>query len=166
MSDFNTIGADLFATHTIPQFKVGTKITRGGTGFIYLKNGSSSITASYAYTFNPTSTDLVVTAALRGSTVGTAARGVVVYQPRTTALEGVATVPANEYFWGATEGDLRIYAGANCATNVPIYSSTGAGVLDDDSASQVLVKGLFLKTTITTSVVANFYSFLPMTVNT
>jgi hypothetical protein len=165
MSDLNILGVDTSASHVIPVFKVGTMITKGSTTYIYVKNTSSDLTSNYAYTFNPTATDLVVTAFLRGSTVGTAARGVVVYHPISTAREGLDVVPANNYFWGATAGDLRIWAGTNCATNVPIYSSTSTGVVDDDATSQVLVKGLFLKTTITTSVVASFYSFLPMTVN-
>ena len=66
----------------------------------------------------------------------------------------------NDYGWVATKGtNIRARGAAACAADVPLYTTSTAGVLDDTSASQTKIDGVvFIATTSATNgeIIATF----------
>ena len=52
----------------------------------------------------------------------------------------------NEYGWGLVYGEGEFHVAASCAANVALYSSGTAGRMDDASANQHQLPGVFLST--------------------
>lgn len=60
-------------------------------------------------------------------------------------------IGSSNYGWVQTGGRPLCTLAANCAPNVPLYTSATAGVLDDATLSQGLIGGAIAETTISNS---------------
>lgn len=167
----SSIGADPFRITQIPEFKPGMELQIDDTLYLYMRGHASSVTSTstwYVYNISAGGVPTVVGTGLRTAAAMSISYpvGICVPQARSTQEEGVTTVPANYYFWGAVAGRFRAYGGANCAANAKIYTSASTGVVDDDSTSQEEVKGVVLETTLGGSIaIGNFYAHRKMTFN-
>ena len=62
----------------------------------------------------------------------------------TAAVAGSAGVLDNDFFWACVHGPGNIagWLAASCAADVQLYTTGTAGILDDTSASQTLIRGI------------------------
>lgn len=150
-SKYNLLSSDGVAvTGQIPSFALGTEVEIKGTVYKYLKSGGAlaiydSCTVSNA------------NVAVAGTTTTSGAK------PTLFAIPQFAVAAADEYFWApigpiaSTSFDgsttFKVNAAASCATDVKLYTTATAGVVDD--AATDLIAGLQLTETITTARAAN-----------
>ena len=133
-----------------PFFAVGTEVEIKGTVYKYLKSGAA-IAQYDAVTISNAGV------AVSGTTTTSGAK------PTLFAVPQFAVAAANEFFWapigpialttfdGSTT--FKVNAAASCATDVKLYTTATAGVVDDTATD--LVAGLQLTETITTALAAN-----------
>jgi len=147
----NLLSSDgIAADGSVPSFAVGTEVEVKGTVYKYLK--SAGAVAQFA--------------ACTISNAGVAAEGTTTTsgaKPTLFAIPQFAIAAANEFFWApigpiaATSFDgsttFKVLAAASCATDVKLYTTATAGVVDD--AATDLIAGLQLTETITTARAAN-----------
>lgn len=133
----HTLGIDWTAVETTPQFTLGElKQDRNGTQYQYVK-ASAALTVNETYIIPYTYT--IASGNKLDQTTDDAAPvavGVVQHSSFTTS---------GQYGWifvGPGVGSVKVLA--NCAADVPVYSTATAGALDDASASAKLVAGLKL----------------------
>jgi hypothetical protein len=144
-SKMNLSSADDVAT-----FQLGTELEVKGTVYKYLVSGSA-ITQYDACTISNANV------AVPGTTTTSGAK------PTLFAVPQFAVASTGLYFWapigpiaqysfdGATT--FKVNAAANCATDVKLYTTATAGVVDDTATD--LIAGLQLTETITTARAAN-----------
>jgi hypothetical protein len=148
---YNLTSSDgVAAAGEVPRVALGTEVEIKGTVYKYLI--SSAAIAQYdAVTISNANV------AVSGTTTTSGAK------PTLFAVPQFAVAAANEYFWApigpiaATTFDgsttFKVNAAANCATDVKLYTTATAGVVDDTATD--LVAGLQLTETITTARAAN-----------
>lgn len=159
MTTTNPMGADLELISPYPLQDVGTRMVLGNTVYRYVK-ATAALTAGNVYklgkdftvgsaltTANATGPALLCVTALTGVTSAALSAA--------AAITGTSAV----YFWAEVGGALTgIKFAADCAENVKIYTTATGGTVDDSSSSTVLLPGLSLNATITTSAVAAAFS--------
>jgi len=169
----DVIGIDVYQSSEIPIAKPGTEIQVDDTTYIYIRNRTGgTVTTGYWYPYSISTAGIPTIVNSAGSGLRSASYmgrtdplGICVPQARNTTEEGVTTIPANYYFWGAVAGRFRGYAQPNCAQAVPIYTSIATGCVDDDPNAQDLVKGVALEATITSGAYSNFHALRKMALN-
>lgn len=128
-----TIGANFSVTSTDAKFKPGTMVLgTDGTRWIYAK-ASATLTQYDCVVIDSSFKANAITSAL-------CTEGASIAWPQV----GVLT---DEYFWGAMEGrTINIRVAAACASNVALYTTATAGVLDD-TAANCLINNVKIVTT-------------------
>jgi hypothetical protein len=135
---------------TTAQFGLGDEYNSGGNYYKYFKSGG--VIAANALCTTTGNTHVAV----EGTTT---TAGVI---PGIYCIPQFAVAAADEYFWapigpfglkddGTT---FKVLAALNCATNVRLYTTATAGVVDD-AVTAGIVAGLRLSETITTAEAAD-----------
>lgn len=144
---YNFTSSDGIASAGVsPNFALGTEVEIKGCTFKYFK--SAAAIAQYAFC---TVRDGFI--AEEGTTTTSGAR------PTECCIPQFAVAAADEYFWapvgpftalvpyGLSDVTFKVKAAASCVTDVKLYTTATAGVVDD--AATDLIAGLLLTETIT-----------------
>jgi hypothetical protein len=130
-----TMGIDFSRVDNSEQFPLGMEVQdSGGTKYVYVST-TISCQEHRAFIIRP---DYVVDEAL--STTTDDEFPSLVGWPQGT---GTAMV-SGKFCWFAVEGPMTVFALANCAADVPLYTSASAGALDDNASGTKLVSGIKL----------------------
>ncbi|OSM03955.1 hypothetical protein [Magnetofaba australis] len=134
MSHFATdgaLGVDLSHSHDSAMFALGTQV-QGSQGTVWTYIKASAAIAQY----DAVGIDADFTAAPLTKAMADANYGVGFAQ---------IAIAADAYAWVARSGaGILVTALANCAKEVPLYTSATAGSVDDDATSQTQILGLTL----------------------
>ena len=75
-----------------------------------------------------------------------------------------ASVASAYYGWAMRQGTFLMNLADDCADNVPLFTTSTAGVLDDATVSNCLVGGVYLQTTASLATALTVYASFPMAV--
>lgn len=132
------LGVDFTATPTTAEFDLGTVVDgTDGSKWIYVK-ASAAITQYDCVAIDEDYNATPMTKALADAG----------HRP---GFAQVAFASA-DYGWVALEGsNISARLGASCAADVQLYTTAGAGILDDTAASQTAIRGVVAVVLNTTS---------------
>ncbi len=134
-STSSVIGVNLTRVDDSALFQVGTVVNLSDGGQAMYVHASASALSTYAAVFiqaDGVATMTTTTLAPENSRVGFAQ----------------TSIGTSKYGWVQLGGQVVVNLAANCADNVPLFTTATAGVLDDALVSNGYVVGLVSKTTI------------------
>ena len=134
-STSSVIGVNLTRVDDSALFQVGTVVNLSDGGQAMYVHASASALSTYAAVFigvDGVATMTTTTLAPENSRVGFAQ----------------TSIGTSKYGWVQLGGQVVVNLAANCADNVPLFTTATAGVLDDAVVSNGYVVGLVSKTTI------------------
>lgn len=118
-------------THSTPQHDLGTKYRdRAGTEWVYVQADTNAKTQYAVYIVTPAYS---LTTAVDHSTLNGKVFSLGCPQ---------VAFAASAYGWVAVEGPLTVKFSGAVSADVPLYTSSTAGSLDDASSSQTKIPGL------------------------
>ena len=123
------LGANLTNVDATPQFKTGTLVNLDdGSQAVYVLSSTSAVSTYAAVAINPDNTvDMLTTT-----------------NGATTPRFGVAqtSIATGYYGWVQLGGNVKVNLAVNCAPNVPLFTTSTPGVLDDATVTAGYVVGL------------------------
>lgn len=128
-STSGVIGVNLTRYDSTPQLNPGTIVNLDDGGqAMYVKASTSALStyAAVAITQNGIATMLTTT---NGATT-----------PRVGFAQ--TSIATSNYGWVQLGGQMRVNVAANCASSVPLFTTSTAGVLDDATVTAGYIMGL------------------------
>lgn len=147
------IGVDLTKTTTVAQYSLGTVVhTTDGGMYEYCR--ARSEVSQYA-----------AVAIFEGSSIRMAETSIL-NDAGSTKKVGFAqvSIASGYYGWVARQGKVICALLDDCADNVPLFTTTTAGSLDDATVSNCLVLGVYLPVTASLATALTVLANLPATV--
>ena len=150
------IGLDVGKTSSVQQFPLGTQTQVGSLKYEYVK-ATAALTAGLLCGIIE---DGTIAAGITYAVGGSGAIPTPVGVPQVDFANG-------DYGWIVRSGaNFKLSCAASCAKDVKLYTTATAGVVDDASASQSIIPGLRINTTITSAaVVSDASASIDMAIN-
>lgn len=129
------VGARFSAAESTPNFSIGMRgCSDDGNVYIYTQydTAGTGLGLGHAVVLPGTSNQaqsLTLALSSAGHSIGFAQVG--------SAATAVA-ITAGAYFWAQIEGQGSVAVAASCAADVPLYTTSTAGVLDDASNGNII----------------------------
>jgi hypothetical protein len=142
-----TSGVNLNDTSSIAGFTPGTVVNLSDGGQAMYVRATSEISQFAAVVIDASAGALMVT-----TTLAVATKRIGFAQ---------ASIASAFYGWAQLGGAPKVNLAANCAPNVPLYTTATAGVLDDATVSAGMIAGVVAKNTISNATAATIVAGYP-----
>lgn len=125
----STIGVNLTQVDTTPQFTPGTLVNLNDGGqAMYVKSSTSALSTYAAVSIGQNGVATMLTTTNGGAS------------PRVGFVQ--TSIATSHYGWVNLGGQIMVNVAAQCASSVPLFTTSTAGVLDDATVTAGYVMGL------------------------